>query len=187
MLRANFRSCRIFQKMTPDEAGKLGIPVREAWRYIRLSGTKENYNIPADKAVWFKLVSIPLGNAAGIYPEDWMGAVITWEPPAMFDGMNALELHAVFAAIEAKQHAKSKRASIIPWVGVPLIEVGNRTEAQATAIVGAWEKSSVLVPGNPAKRANGKDLQTLTTNPEKVAEVLAYYPTNDHRGTGDAA
>ena len=180
MLRANFRSCRILQKMTPDEAGKLGLPVKDAWRYIRISGTKENYSVPADKATWFKLQTVRLENGAGIYPDgDAMGAAVTWEPPAMFEGMNAFELHAVFAAIEASPHAKAKQATIIPWIGQPLIDAGNRTEAQASKIVAAWTKSCTLIPGEPVKRANGKTLATLTTDPAKVAEILTYHPTDD--------
>jgi hypothetical protein len=176
MLRANFRATRIFQKMTAEEAGQLGIPVKDAWRYIRLSGTKENYNVPADKAMWFKLESQPLGNAEGIYPQDWMGAVIPWEPPAMFEGMNAFELHAVFTAIGVKQHAKDRRATAAPWVGQPLMDVGNRTEDQAIKIVTAWTKAGVLVPGEPVKRDNRTGLPTLTTDPAKVAAILASNP-----------
>jgi hypothetical protein len=173
MLRANFRSCRIFQKMTPEEAGQLGLPPKEAWRYIRISGTKENYTIPADKAVWFKLETVPLENGVDLYPEgDHMGAAVTWAPPAMFEGMNAFELHAVFAAVDAKPHAKAKQATIIPWVGQALIEAGNRTETQASAIVKAWEKSKTLVPGEPYKGTNRSDIQTLRTNPARVAEIL---------------
>jgi hypothetical protein len=181
MLRANFRACRIFQKMTAEEAGKLGIATKDAWRYIRLSGTKENYNIPADKAVWVKLESVPLGNAAGLYPEDWMGAAIVWEPPAMFEGMNVLELHAVFAAIVAKPHARAKQAAIIPWIGRPLLEVGNRTDDQANKIVAAWVKSGVLVPGEPHHATNRTTIQTLVTEPVKVAEILNSYPLRDAR------
>jgi hypothetical protein len=177
MLRANFRSCRILQKMTTDEAGKLGLPAKEAWRYIRISGTKENYSVPADKATWFKLGTVHLGNGAGIYPDgDAMGAAISWEPPAMFEGMNAFELHAVFAAIDAKPHARAKQATIIPWVGRPLLDVGNRTDDQATKIVAAWTKSDVLVPGEPHKATNRTTIQTLVTDPSKVAEILGSYP-----------
>jgi hypothetical protein len=177
MLRANFRSCRILQKMTTDEAGKLGLSAKEAWRYIRISGTKENYSIPADRATWFKLETVWLGNGAGLYPDgDAMGAAITWEPPTLFEGMNALELHTVFAAIDAKPHARAKQATTIPWIGRPLLDVGNRTEDQATKIVAAWVKSGVLVTGEPHHATNRTAIQTLVTNPTKVAEILNCYP-----------
>jgi hypothetical protein len=174
MLRANFRSCRIFQKMTAEEAGQLGIPSKEAFRHLRISGTKENYAVPLDKAVWFKLETVELLNGAGIYPEgDAMGAATTWEPPALFAGMNAFELQAVFTAIAASPHAASKLATRIPWIGRPLMDVGNRTEAQADGIIKAWKASATLIPGPPHTGADSKETQTLVTSPAKVAEILA--------------
>jgi hypothetical protein len=173
MLRANFRSCRIFQKMTEQEAVRLGLPAKDAFRYLRISGTKENYAVPPDKSTWFKLESQRLDNGTDRYPDgDNMGAAKPWGPPAMFAGMNGFELEAVFAAIDAGPHAKAKQAKIIPWVGRPLIEVGNRTDDQATKIVDAWTENRVLIPGEPYKASNRGSIQTLKTDPSKVAEIL---------------
>jgi hypothetical protein len=177
MLRANFRSCRILQKMTAEEADQLGLPANDAWRYVRISGTKENYAIPPEHATWFRLNSVNLGNATRDYPDgDAMAAVMPWTPPPMFAGMTAFQRDAVFDAISATPHAKDKRAKDIPWVGRPLIDLGDRTEGQASKIVTTWIRESVLVPGPPHKRANRTDMATLTTNPAKVEQIAADTP-----------
>jgi hypothetical protein len=35
--------------------------ITDAWRYIRIAASKENYAPPPEKSPWFKLISISLG------------------------------------------------------------------------------------------------------------------------------
>ena len=102
-LRANFRGCRIFARMTIDEAKALGVPVTECWRYLRIAGTKANYAPPPERAVWFRLASEPLGNAAGIYTDgDEMGVAVPWSPPSVFEGIELTIIEAIFAKLRGE-------------------------------------------------------------------------------------
>jgi hypothetical protein len=172
-LRANFRSCRILVTLREDEGEKLGIK-SDFWRYLRVAGTKANYTTPLAKATLFKLVSIQLGNSAGIYTEgDEVGALIRWEPPAMFEGMNGIDLRAVFDALTETPHGNNPKVKVVPWVCTPLIELAERSQEQAIKIVKAWIDNGVLIDGPPAKSKNGSDVKTLVPVPAKVAEILA--------------
>jgi hypothetical protein len=66
-LRANFRNVRILQVADEGAAIGLGLPANEAWRYLWVAGSKENYAPPLADRMWFRKVSIPLNNPAGIY------------------------------------------------------------------------------------------------------------------------
>jgi hypothetical protein len=183
-LRANFRACRILSVMDAETAGQLGIPPEEAWRYLRIAGSKENYAPPLDKAVWFRKVSIELGNGDAAYPDgDEVGVVAPWQPPGAFDGLDYYTLRAIFAAIAATPHAESKRARAIPWVGKPLID-RRVSEARAGTIIAQWIKNDVLVPGEPFKSGKGDVSQTLIPDPEKVAAILAPMAPPDGAGGG---
>lgn len=174
-LRANFRACRILALMIGAEAEKLGVD--EPWRYLRVAGTKANYAPPLDRSVWFKLVSVALGNAAGVYMHgDTMGVATSWEPPPMFEGMDYAPLRAVFNALKATLHGQNKQVRTIPWAGTPLIELAARTEVQAEKILAAWLQNGVLVEGEPVKAKNrSTDIKTVALDPSKAAEILAQH------------
>ena len=87
-LRATFRSCRILARMTRDQSEKMNLT--DYWRYIRVAGSKENYAPPPEKATWFKLIGIALGNATDTYPEgDNIGVATAWSLRPAFEGMGA--------------------------------------------------------------------------------------------------
>ena len=127
-LRANFRACRIMQVATPDMAEQLGIQPDEAWRYLRVAGSKENHAPPLDRSMWFHKASVPLNNPAGIYTMgDEIGAIEKWEPPHAFDGLDYAKLRIVFDALSARTHSPVKKAKAIPWAGVQYATVQFRT------------------------------------------------------------
>jgi hypothetical protein len=143
-IRATFRSSRVLTKMTQEEAEKLDV-TDGAWRYARISGSKENYAPPPDKATWFRLASVSLGNGTDDYPEgDEIGVATTWECRRLFEGMDVNQLKAVFDALRNTVHGPSKQATHTPWAGQPLIEIGKRSDREASKIVKAWIENGVL-------------------------------------------
>jgi hypothetical protein len=175
-LRANFRNVRILQVADEGAAMGLGLPPAEAWRYLWVAGSKENYAPPLSDRMWFRKVSIPLNNPAGIYTKgDEVGAVERWDPPAAFEGLDYARMRDVFAAIAAGPHSPDKRAKAIPWAGLPLMEIGGRTDAQAKKILDLWLQSKTLIDGPPFKTDQRRDIRTLTVDPAKVAAILAQH------------
>jgi AAA domain len=172
-LRANFRCCRIFQVMDEGTAIGFDLPAAEAWRYLCVAGTKENYAPPPAERMWFHKESLDLNNPAGIYTHgDNVGAIERWTPPAAYQGMDHGKMKGVFDALAAQPHAKSKRAITIPWAGKPLINAG-RSEAQATKILADWLQSATLIQGEPVEGAGRHPIQTVRPDPTKVAGILA--------------
>jgi hypothetical protein len=171
-LRANFRSCRIIQGMDGPTAIGFDLPAAEAWRYLWVAGTTENYAPPVAERIWFHKQSIDLGNPGGIYTTgDSVGAIERWTPPAAYEGMDHDRMRAVFDALAAQPHAKNQRASI-PWAGKPLMNAG-RTEVQAKKILADWLQSDTLIPGEEVKGESRHPVQTVMPNPTKVASILA--------------
>jgi hypothetical protein len=171
-LRATFRSCRILARMPPDVAEKMSLS--DPWRYIRVAGSKENYAPPPEKATWFKLISVPLGNATEAYPEgDDIGVATIWQPRPMFEGMDATTLSAVFSALRQTDHGPNKQAKHTPWAGGPLMKIGGRSEREAGKIITAWSESGVLVKGSYYHPTSKHTVERVTLDGTKAAAILA--------------
>jgi hypothetical protein len=173
-LRATFRSCRILARMAPELADEMKIP--DPWRYIRVAGTKENYAPPPERGTWYRLIGIPLGNATEEYPDgDEIGVATTWQPPTMFEGMDAATLGAVFAALRQSDHGPNRQAKNTPRAGTPLMDIGRRSEREAGKIVAEWIKTGVLVKGNYYHGASKHKVQRVIVDEAKAAEILAEF------------
>jgi hypothetical protein len=171
-LRATFRSCRILVRMEAEVAKKMEI--KDAWRYIRIVGSKENYAPPPDKSTWFKLESVELGNGTEDYPAgDNMGVATTWCPRPMFEGMDATVLRAVFQELRTNPHSPNRQARNTPWAGKALMEIGGRTEIEATKIIAAWLESETITKGEYYHGASKHSVAKIDLDEAKVAEILA--------------
>jgi hypothetical protein len=171
-LRATFRSCRILARMPPDIAEKMKIT--DAWRYIKIAGSKENYAPPPEKSSWFKLIGIPLGNATNEYPEgDDVAVATTWQARPMFEGMEPDTLGAVFKALRETIHGPNKQAKHTPWAGKALMDIGGRSEREAAKIIAAWLKTGVLVKGDHYHAPTKHSVQRVEVDDAKAAAILA--------------
>ncbi len=185
-LRATFRSTRILARMTPEEAKPLGVE-REAWRYSRIAGSKENYAPPPDKAAWFRLASVPLGNGNAEYPDgDVIQVTTTWSPPAIFEGIDAATLVAIFDAIKAgpaegESFAPAKQAK--RWVGQTIIAAADKSPEQAARIVKQWITNDVLIVEKYIHPTRRHEAERVVLNECKAAEIMgqlrAFTPPSD--------
>ena len=140
-LRATFRSSRVLARMTSDEAKALGVD-HDSWRYSRISGSKENYAPPPDKASWFKLESISLANVTDEYPDgDSVQVTTVWHPPGIADGITTSDLQAIFNAVEVgpapgELFSPSKQSG--NWVGDMIIRITGKNDTQVALLVKKW-------------------------------------------------
>src|SRR5262249_43051507 len=73
------RSCEVVEKMTKDEAEKMGVePARRKFYFNSFNG-KLNFAPPIGEKLWFELKSVDLENA---FPGDSVGVVTMWTPPS---------------------------------------------------------------------------------------------------------
>jgi RecA-family ATPase len=152
--------------MSPEEAIRFGIPEQDRRFYIRYDDAKINLS-PYQHTSWFKLVSVPLGNATDIYPDgDNVQTVEVWHPPDAWADMNASSTNRILDAIDkgmpngerySAANAARERAA---WKVVA--DVTGKEEGPAKEIVKGWMKSRLLFEEeykSPAKREMLKGLR----------------------------
>jgi hypothetical protein len=175
-LRATFRACRILQRMTEEEAEKLGLPRRQAWRHSKIAGNKENYAPPPDTAVWYRLESVALGNCSDLYPDgDNVQVTTTWSPPSPFAGISMKTIKAIFDSIRVgagngEFYSPTRRAK--RWVGDLLIELADKSADDAARIVKAWIENGVLIKEDYVSPERRMKVGRVILNESKVAEIL---------------
>jgi AAA domain len=105
------RSARVLNKMTKQEAEDAGI--EDAWRHFRVDDGKASMAPPPEKANWYKLTSVALGNG------DNVGAVTAWTYPNPFEGIT---VHNLRAAQNEVSHGGPWRANpqADTWIGKPI-------------------------------------------------------------------
>jgi hypothetical protein len=173
-LRANFRGCRIFARMTIDEANALGVPVTEAWRHLRIADTKANYATPPERAVWFRLASEPLGNAAGIYTDgDELGVAVPWTPPSVFEGIELTLIERIFAELRTETDGRfySPHSQSQHWAGNVIMRIADKTKKQAAAVLKVWEANEVL--RSEDYWWHGNETKRVVVNDVQAAKILA--------------
>ena len=115
------RSVRVLNNMSRDEAGKAGIDVDRRRFFFRSDIGKANLAPPSEKAAWYNLASIPLGNGDPPDDGDIVGVVTTWEWPNAFEGVTTTELRAVQAEVRKGRWRENSQAK--DWVGIAVARV----------------------------------------------------------------
>jgi hypothetical protein len=133
--------------------------------------------------VWFKLVSITLGNPAGVYSHgDIIGVATSWAPPPMFDGMKYAAIRAVLQRPQGSPAREEQAGTQDTLAGAPLIELAGRSEVQAEQILAALLQNGVLIEGEPVKATNRSDIPTVAVDAAKAAEILAQHAPPSYAG-----
>ena len=162
--------------MSAEEADKLGVPVEEKWQYVRKDSAKANLAPQADRADWFQLASVPIGNPTLEYPlGDNVQTVLPWKPPTAFDGVAWSDILRCLQMIDAgpgegefyTEATQAKR-----WAGHAIMAALGKTKPQASAIVKAWINNGVLLKmtyNSPSQ--NRVEVNGLRVDNEKASEM----------------
>jgi hypothetical protein len=144
------RSAVVLNRMDPEVAAKLGIEGDdERRRYFAVMDDKHN-RAPAEKADWYRLVSVDLGNGSD-GSGDSIGVAEPWSPPDPFDGVTAEHLYRVQCLVdETGDYRESSQAA--RWVGFAVARVlglnaekGAKAErAQISGMLRQWLASGAL-------------------------------------------
>jgi hypothetical protein len=136
--------------MSTDEAKSFGIKEEERRLLIRMDSGKVNIAPPLHAAKWYRLVSVPLGNRNGLYPNgDEVQAVEPWNPPDTWADLSYGLLNQILTAIDAGL-PDGNRYTDTPSAGgraawkVVLEHAPDKSEAQAREIIRTWVKNGVL-------------------------------------------
>jgi hypothetical protein len=137
--------------MTEEEADQFNINKEHRRFYVRLDPAKTNIAAPPQRATWFRLVGVPIGNATKEYPNgDTVQVAEPWEPETPFGTTSGNTLNEILDAIAAGIDGGKRRYSNAPratdravW---PIVQdfCPEKSEGQCRAIVHAWLASKLL-------------------------------------------
>jgi hypothetical protein len=137
--------------MSKDERDLFGIGEAEARLLVRCDNAKVNIAPPADKARWFRLVGVKLGNQTDDYPNgDEVQTVEPWTPPDMWKDITSTVANEILDRIDngneegqrfsGDTRAGEKRAA---W-RVVIARVPKLTETQSRKVIASWLTNGVL-------------------------------------------
>jgi hypothetical protein len=161
-----------FTVMSEDEAKRFGIPADERKRYMRLDKAKANI-VRAMQARWFRLASVPLGNATTEYPDgDEVQAVERWEPPETWDGIESETLNNILDGIDAgmpnkRRYSTHNRATGRAAWKLVQQHCPDKNEAQCKEIIKQWCDAKVLVETSYDDPVTRKGETGLRVDPNK--------------------
>ena len=148
-LLAACRSARALNRMSKDEAEKAGVV--EARGYFRAENGKGNL-APPEKAEWFNLCSVPLGNGDVDLPfdnGDQVAVAVSWEWPDAMQSVTVRDLLSVQKAVQDGEWRADPQSS--EWVGKAVadtlrLDVDSKTErARIGEMLKIWIRSGALV------------------------------------------
>jgi hypothetical protein len=141
------RAARVVNRMSADDAAKLGIDETEARSIFRVDDGKANLAPPASAALYRKMEGVKIDNG------EWIGVCVPYTLPDAFDGISGKDAKAA-QRIVADAHTGGeplRESQQSPkWVGIPIADMlgiditEKRGKAKVASIVKTWIKTNVL-------------------------------------------
>jgi len=141
------RAARVINRMSADDAAKLGIDEAEARSIFRVDDGKANLAPPAASAVYRKMEGVKIDNG------EWIGVCIPYTLPDAFDDISGKDAKAAQRIVaDAHTAGESLRESSQSknWVGVPIADMlgiditEKKGKAKIASILKTWIKTNVL-------------------------------------------
>jgi hypothetical protein len=158
------RAARVINRMSPDDAAKLGIDETEARSIFRVDDGKANLAPPASAAVYRKMEGVKIDNG------EWIGVCIPYTLPDAFDGISAKDAKAA-QRIVADAHTDGeplRESSQSPkWVGLPIADMlgiditEKKGRAKVASIIKTWLKSNVLATEKVFDQKKGREVPVV--------------------------
>lgn len=154
--------------MTEEEAERFNVKQDERRYYVRLDPAKVNIAAPPQRATWFRLKSVNIGNATTDYPNgDTVQVAEPWEPDTPFSNTSRETLNKILDVIAGGMDDGKRRYSNAPratdravW---PVVQqfCPDKNEGQCRTIINSWLDSKLLIARdyyNEVRRAEEKGL-----------------------------
>ena len=158
------RAARVINRMSADDAAKLGIDETEARSIFRVDDGKANLAPPAAAAVYRKMEGVKIDNG------EWIGVCIPYTLPNAFDGISAKDAKAA-QMIVADAHTDGeplRESSQSPkWVGLPIADMlgiditEKKGRTKVSSIIKTWMKSNVLATEKMFDQKKGREVPVI--------------------------
>ncbi|CAB4151160.1 AAA domain containing protein [uncultured Caudovirales phage] len=158
------RAARVVNRMSADDAARLGIDEAEARSIFRVDDGKANLAPPADAAVYRKMIGVKIDNG------EWIGVCVDFKLPDVFDGMSGKDAKAA-QRIVADAHSDGeplRESSQSPkWVGVPIADMlgiditEKRGRVKVSSIIKTWIKTNVLATEKMFDHNKGREFPVI--------------------------
>ena len=158
------RAARVINKVSQEDALKLGVNEQESLGIFRVDDGKANLAPPAAKAVYRRMQGVELPNG------EYVGVCVPFKMPDLFDGVSAKDAQSVQRLIgQAAERQEPYRldARANHWAGkcvaVQLdLDMDKKHEkAKAKAILAKWIETGVLKVEEWPDKRQGRDVQCV--------------------------
>ena len=107
------RAASVINRISIDDAMRLGIEEEQASGLFRIDDAKANLAAPADKALYMRTIGVEIANG------EWIGTVIPITLPDLFDGITVKQTRQVQQAVQAASEDEPLRDNVqaTRWVG----------------------------------------------------------------------
>jgi hypothetical protein len=135
------RSGRVINRMTGHEAEQAKISDDNRHFYVRVDRGKRNM-APPDKATWFRLVNVPIGNG------DNVQALEPWKFPSLFDGVTVEDTEWVRDLVRRQSYRCDARSD--QWLGIEIakrlkLDVNEKADCiKINKLIGVWLLNGVF-------------------------------------------
>ena len=157
------RAARVINRMSLDEASRLGIDPSDARLIFRVDDGKVNLAPPAEKTLWRKMQGVKIANG------EWVGVATEYALPDLFEGISAKDAMAVQKAIgnAAATFPLRHNSQAKAWAGHEIGKILGIDTAEkdgkkrVTAILKKWIDTDVLRIEQEHDDAKGRDVPVV--------------------------
>ena len=114
------RSTLVLNRMSDEQAQELGITPEQRGRYVSVADDKHN-RAPAEKADWYELIGVDLGNGVNHHPGDSIAVAVPWTLPDPFDEVTVEHLEQVKRVIDGGEWRENMQSG--QWAGHAVAQV----------------------------------------------------------------
>jgi hypothetical protein len=158
------RAARVVNRMSPDDAARVGIDEAEARSIFRVDDGKANLAPPADAAVYRKMIGVKIANG------EWIGVCVDYKLPDAFDGISgkdAKRMQQIVAEAHTSGEPFRESSQSANWIGVAVANMLNidisdkKGKGKVSTIVRTWLKTNVLATEKVMDKKKGRETNVV--------------------------
>ena len=158
------RAARVVNRISADEASRVGIDEAEARSIFRVDDGKANLAPPADKALYRQMVGVKIDNG------EWIGVCVPFKLPDVFDGVSAKDAkkaQQIVADAHTDGEPLRESSQSSKWVGLPIsdmldIDITEKAgKARVASIIKTWMRTNVLATERVFDAKKGREVPVV--------------------------